>query len=179
MDTTRTRTMSFPSWSLTQAVPIPPRLPPPFVPPLQVALARYSNLCCRCLTPLWSRMEAEEKSASHWRGRGSATVPRPCRQSAQQPAVTADARRAARNYNRRADIWKDVRDHRESGLRGLFVSCTCGQQHGVTPAAHCGWRRGTSEIHLERVLAPQAVWMGSHRGLHLSVLRFTHRKLAG
>lgn len=43
MDTTRTRTMSFPSWSLTQAVPIPPRLPPPFVPPLQVALARYSN----------------------------------------------------------------------------------------------------------------------------------------
>lgn len=88
MDTTRSRTMSlFPPWSLTQSVPIHHALPPPCFPPLQVALARCSNLCCRCLTPLWSRMEAEEKPASHWRGLGSASLSR--YSAASSPAVCA------------------------------------------------------------------------------------------
>lgn len=122
-DTTRTMTMSFPSWSLTQAVPIHQALPPPFVPPLQVALARYSNLCCWCLTPLWSRMEAEEKSASHWRGRGSALLSR--YSAASLPAVCATTCGHCRRTESSEEL-QQTRRHLEGcpGSPGIWIART-------------------------------------------------------
>lgn len=76
------------------------------------------------------------------------------------------------------NTWKHVWHNWERGLRGVLIFWTSTQQHGVTCASHLGWRRGTSEIHLERVFTPQAVWMGSHCGLHYCILRFTHWELA-
>lgn len=73
------------------------------------------------------------------------------------------------------DVWR----HWEFGLRGVFVAGARFQHHGVKSALRRGRGRGTSQIHLEGVLTPQAVRMGPHRGIHHRVLRFPHRELAG
>lgn len=73
------------------------------------------------------------------------------------------------------DVWR----HWEFGLWGVFVAGARFQHHGVKSALRGGRGRGTSQIHLERVLTSQAVRMGPHRGVHHRVLRFPHRELAG
>lgn len=73
------------------------------------------------------------------------------------------------------DVWR----HWEFGLWGVFVPGARFQHHGVKSALRRRRGRGTSQIHLERVLTSQAVRMGPHRGVHHRVLRFPHRELAG
>lgn len=73
------------------------------------------------------------------------------------------------------DVWR----HWEFGLWGVFVAGARFQHHGVKSALRRRRGRGTSQIHLEGVLTPQAVRMGPHRGIHHRVLRFPHRELAG
>lgn len=73
------------------------------------------------------------------------------------------------------DVWR----HWEFGLWRVFVAGARFQHHGVKSALGRGRGRGTSQIHLERVLTSQAVRMGPHRGVHHRVLRFPHRELAG
>lgn len=84
-----------------------------------------------------------------------------------------------RNIRDAQTLEEDVWSHWEFGLWGVFASSARFQHHGFKSALRRGRGRRTSQIHLERVLTPQAVWMGAHRCVHYCFLRLPHRKLAG
>ena len=71
-------------------------------------------------------------------------------------------------------LGEDVR-----GLRGVFVLCSRGQQHGATPALRRGRGRRAPEVHLERLPAAQALRVGAHRGVHPRLPGLPRGKLAG
>lgn len=97
-------------------------------------------------------------------------------------STQARCRRRILNGRRRRKaptLEEDVWPRWEFGLWGVFVASARFQHHRVKSALRRGRGRRTSQIHLERVLTPQTVWMGPHRCIHYRVLCLPHRKLPG